>query len=248
MSKKHPIPTYQLKELAPMDESFIEFKKVTLTPKQKEVFKMINDNKISVITGPAGTAKTFSAVFAAVKLMEKYPNQYEKIVITKPTEIVGDADLGFTPGTLEEKLAIYMENFQDIFEDILEDQSYKQMVNAKEILYKSVNFVRGRTIKKSVVIIDEFQNFTIKQLMAIVTRIGKDSTKFIFCGDIKQNDIAKKYVAVNLFKAILDGLPNTDQFEFTDEDNMRDPLVQMIVKRYDEMEAQGLITPNKKNA
>jgi phosphate starvation-inducible protein PhoH len=84
--------------------------------------------------------------------------------------------------------------------------------------------------------------------MAIATRMGKDNTKFIFCGDIKQNDINKKYVALNLFKEIVNGLPKTDQFEFTKEDNMRDPLVQALVERFEQMEQEGKITPNKKNA
>lgn len=245
MSKKH-IATYQLKELT--EESFIEFKKISLTPKQKEVVKMINDNKITIITGPAGTAKTFCAAYAATKLMDKYPNEYQRIIITKPTEIVGDTGLGFTPGTLQEKLMVYMENFQDVFEDILEDLSYKHMITANEIQFKAPQFVRGRTLKNSIVIVDEFQSFDIHQLMAIATRMGKDDTKFIFCGDIKQNDINKRYVALNLFKDILRDLPRTGQFEFTKEDNMRDPLVQAIVERFEHMEALGLITPNKKNA
>lgn len=243
---KHKTPKYLMEET---NESFIEFKEdVKLTPKQKELVKLIVENKITLITGPAGTAKTFCAAYAACKLMDKYPNDYRRIIITKPTEIVGDTALGFTPGSLEEKLMIYMENFQDVFEDILEDQSYRQMVSAKEIVYKAPQFVRGRTLKNSIVIVDEFQSFDIHQLMAIATRMGKDDTKFIFCGDIKQNDINKKYVALNLFKLILKDLPRTTQFEFEKEDNMRDPLVQQIVERFEQMEAAGLITPNKKNA
>lgn len=246
MSKKHPLPKYIIDEQEE-DDMLIEWKQVTLTKKQKELVSLINQNKITIVTGPAGTAKTFCAAYAATKLLEKSKDYY-RIIITKPTEIVGDTALGFTPGTLDEKLGIYMENFQDVFEDILESQSLKQLVSSQEIQYKASQFVRGRTFKNSIVIVDEFQNFDIRTLMALVTRIGRTACKVIFCGDVKQNDINKKYLAVNLFKQILEGLPDTAQFEFDKVDNMRDPLVQMIVERYEQMEVEGKITPNKKNA
>ncbi len=232
---------------APEEDVFIKFKQVKLTSKQKQLVELINNNKVVIATGPAGTAKTFCAAYAALKLFVK-DEEIHKIIITKPTEIVGDTALGFTPGTLEEKLAVYMENFADVFEDIVENGVIHQMVAAKELQYKAPQFVRGRTLKNAIVIVDEFQSFDIHQLMAIATRLGKDNTRFIFCGDIKQNDINRKYVALNLFKEILHDLPGTAQFEFTKEDNMRDPLVQMIVERFEQMEAAGKITPNKKNA
>ncbi len=249
MSRKKPVPKpkYILDEEEETNQ-FIEFKDVVLTKKQKQVIDLINSNTITVITGPAGTAKTFCAAYASLKLMEKANTEYYKLILTKPTEIVGDTGLGFTPGTLEEKLAIYMENFNDVFDDIITSDTLKQMVSAQEIIYKAGQFVRGRTFKNSIVIVDEFQNFDIKALMAIATRIGKSNCKYIFCGDIKQNDISKKYVALNLFRKILEDLPGVAQFEFEDGDNMRHPLVQMIVKRYEQMEQEGLITPNKKNA
>lgn len=228
-------------------DSFIEFKQVKLTTKQKQLVDLINKYKIVIATGPAGTSKTFCAAYAALKLYAT-TDEYQRIIITKPTEIVGDTALGYTPGTLDEKLSIYMENFNDVFEDIVEHNVISQMVTARELQYKAPQFVRGRTMKNSIVIVDEFQSFDIHQLMALVTRMGKSNCKFIFCGDIRQNDINKKYVALNLFKEILNELPGTVQFEFTKEDNMRDPLVQMIVERYEQMEREGKITPNKKNA
>lgn len=239
-------PTYQLME--DENDHLITFQKdLKLTLKQKDAVKTIMENDITILTGPAGTAKTFCAAYAAVRLFSK-EDQYHKIIITKPTEIVGDADLGFTPGSLDEKLAVYMENFNDVFEDIIDGDSLRGMIMAKEIQYKSVNFVRGRTIKNSIVIIDEFQNFNIKQLMAIVTRLGKTGAKMIFCGDVKQNDINKKYVAVDIFKEIMQDLPGVSQFEFNDEDNMRSPLVQMIVKKYEQLEVEGRIPRNQRGA
>jgi phosphate starvation-inducible PhoH-like protein len=243
---KRTTPKYIADEIE--NDHMIDFKKDTkLTVKQKEAVKLIMGNDITILTGPAGTAKTFCAAYAALKLFSK-EDEYHKIIITKPTEIVSDADLGFLPGTLEEKLAAYMENFNDVFEDIVEGESLKMMVQAKEIQYKSVNYVRGRTIKNAIVIIDEFQNFDIKALMALGTRLGGRGAKMIFCGDIDQNDIHKKYVALNIFREIMNGLPSVAEFEFTEDDNMRHPLVQMMVKKFKELEAAGKIPQNKKNA
>lgn len=241
------VAKYIEEEIAQTSNPFIEFKKVKLTPKQKQLVELINKNKVVIATGPAGTSKTFCAAYAALKLFSE-TDDYHKILITKPTEIVGDTALGYTPGTLEEKLSVYMENFNDVFEDIVEPSVITQMVTARELQYKAPQFVRGRTLKNAIVIVDEFQSFDIQQLMAIITRIGRQNCKFIFCGDIKQNDIHRKYVAVNLFKEILKDVPGTAQFEFSDEDNMRDPMVTQILKNYEQLEREGKITPNRKNA
>ena len=247
MSKR--TPKYQKEEEIEIDnDHLISFRKDTkLTPKQKEAVSLIFANDITVLTGPAGTAKTFCAAYAATKLFSK-DEQYHKIIITKPTEIVSDAELGFTPGSLEEKLGVYMENFQDVFEDIVDGDSLKMMVTAKEIIYKGAQFVRGRTLKNAIIIVDEFQSFDIKTLMALATRLGKSGAKMIFCGDIKQNDIHKKYVAVDIFKEIMTDLPGVALFEFDESDNMRHPLVQMMVRKFEELEAAGRIPQNKKNA
>lgn len=236
-------PKYELEE----QDSFVEFKEgVKLTPKQKKLEELIYKNKIIVATGPAGTSKTFCAAYAALKLFS-VGNDYNKIIIVKPTEIVGSTALGYTPGSVDEKLGVYMDNFYDVFEDIVEPRIIQGMVMAKELQFKAHQFVRGRTIKNTVVIIDEFQNFEIDVLRALVTRIGKDHCKLVFCGDIKQNDIARKYVAVNVFKDILAGLPGVAFFEFDKSDNMRDPLVSMIEERFENFEAEGKLTPTKKN-
>ncbi len=227
-------------------DGFITFKDVKLTAKQKLLEELIYKNKIIVATGPPGTSKTFCAAYAALKLFSK-GDDYNKIIITKPTEIIGTTALGFTPGSLEEKLSIYMENFNDVFEDIIEYSTLNQMITAKDIQFKAPQFVRGRTFKNAIVIVDEFQSFDIHALRSLVTRIGKAHTKIIFVGDIKQNDIAKRYVAVNVFKEVLAGLPGVALFEFDKSDNMRDPLVSMIEERFDKLEVEGRLTPTKKN-
>lgn len=241
MTKKKRVPKYVEEE-----DSFIQLKDVTLTSKQKELTELIYNNKIIIATGPPGTSKTFCAAYAGLKLFSK-GSEYNRIVLVKPTETVGNS-LGYTPGSLDEKIGVFTENFYDVFEDIVDLKIIDQMIQAKELQFKIAQYVRGRTINKSVVIIDEFQNLDVHQLRSLVTRLGKISCKMIFCGDIKQSDISSKYVAVNVLKEVIDGLPETSVFEFTHEDvQFRDPLVTLIEKRFDKIESEGRLTPTKKN-
>lgn len=213
-----------------------------LTKKQKELIEIIKKNKIITITGPPGTSKTFIACYSAVQSFLNY--DCKKIIISKPTEVIsGTKDVGFLPGTLEEKMAVYAESFFDAFEEILEVKDFKQLWESKTIEFKPAQFLRGRTLKNSVIIIDEFQNFDIKALKSIVTRLGKGST-MIFMGDTKQNDINKKYVAVEAFNKILGGLNGYHGFNFLREDIVREQILIDIIDRFEQYEDE---LPQTKN-
>ena len=238
--KTTKVPKYVEKEL----ESIISFKNVKLSTKQSELVSMITSNKITIATGPAGTSKTFSTCYAAAKLLES--GFCDRIVITKPTEIVGNSDLGFLPGNLKEKLAVYEESFISNFSEIVEGKPLENLILTKKIEFKPVQFMRGSTFNRTVVIIDEFQSFDIKELMAIVTRLGNRNCKMVFIGDANQNDIAKKYVAINIFKEIIGGIRDTGIFEFKRNDIVRDPILIEITDRYDRMCEDGKLPDTKK--
>jgi phosphate starvation-inducible PhoH-like protein len=225
--------------------TFLKFKNVKLTPKQEELKDIIVNNKIVVATGPAGTSKTFTACYTALQLYNQ--NFCDKIILCKPTEIVGDTGLGYLKGTLKEKIEVYEESFISNFAEIIDGKDLKMLRENLTIEFKPVQFVRGATFKNSVVIIDEFQSFDIKELMAIVTRLGNRNCKMIFAGDINQNDINRKYVALDIFKEILDGLPEVKTFEFDRKDIVRDPLLIAIVDRYEKMKEDGKIPQTKGN-
>jgi phosphate starvation-inducible PhoH-like protein len=226
-------------------KGFVRFKKISLTQKQSDLVDIIRNNKISVATGPAGTSKTFSTCFAGLKLFQE--GLCDGIVITKPTEIIGGKDLGFLPGSLKDKLMVYEESFMSNFAEIIDKKDLGSMVESKAIEFKPVQFMRGSTFKNKVVIIDEFQSFDIKELMAIVTRLG-ENCKMVFIGDINQNDIDKKYVAVDLFKRILDGIKGVGLFEFERKDIVRDPILIEITDRYDQLKEGGKLTYTKNKA
>lgn len=241
------IPKYALDEMSEMKYSnreFMVFKDVKLSKKQKELNDLILKNKIVIATGPAGTSKTFSACYSALKLFKE--NKCKKIIITKPTEIVGGTDIGFLPGDLDSKLAVYKESFIGVFSDIIEGKDIKYMLDNLLIEYKPVQFIRGTTWKDSIIIVDEFQSFDIKSLMAIVTRLGKGS-KIVFIGDVNQNDINIKYLAVNIFKEIIRGIKHTAIFEFDRSDIVRDPILIEITDRYEKMKSEGKLSQTKGN-
>ncbi len=221
----------------------------TLTPKQKELVSLILDNdcKIVVIEGPPGAAKTFTSIYASLKLLEN--KDIDKIFLTKPIVQVGDA-LGFLPGTKEEKINPYLESFISNFETIIEPQSLSYLMD-NVIEFKIAQYMRGANYKNMVLIVDEMQNFSIKELMTITTRLNSGS-KIIFCGDTRQSDINKKFVAIDHFKNILgyggsdvcNTVPHVKFFKFTNEDILRDPILSIIVDNYDNMQK---FLPDSKN-
>ena len=217
-----------------------------LTAKQKKVMRIIDNNKIITVTGPPGTAKTFIACYNAVQALLR--GDVEKIIISKPTDVLsGTKEVGFLPGTLEEKMQVYIESFIDSFQDILRPQHFQHLWDNKIIEFKPAQFLRGRTLKKSFIIIDEFQNFDIKTLKSIVTRLGKGS-KMVFMGDTKQNDIHKKYVAVEVFKEILHGIDGCSSFEFERKDIVREKILIDIIDRFEEFEERGVLPDTIKGA
>lgn len=224
-------------------KEFIKMKKLSfeLTDRQKELMKILKSNKIITVTGPPGTSKTFIACYAAMQMF--FNKEINKIVLSKPTEVLsGTKDLGALPGSLEEKLKEYVESFFDAFDEFMLPKDFGHLWSEKIVEFKPAQFLRGRTIKDSFIIIDEFQNFDIKALKSIVTRLGRNST-MVFMGDTKQNDIGKKYVAVDFFNKVIDGIPGCASFQFKKEDIVREKILIDIIDRFEKLEDE---MPNTK--
>lgn len=226
---------------------FIKMKKLEfkLTDKQLELVEMILKNKIITVTGPPGTSKTFLACYAA--LFSFMNGKCKNIILSKPTEILsGTKDIGALPGTLDEKMQVYAESFLDSFDDLLSTKDFKHLWDTKVIEFKPAQFLRGRTLKNSVIIIDEYQNFDIQALKSIVTRLGRGST-MIFMGDTKQNDIKKQYVAVETFNKILSTVPDCANFKFTREDIVREKILIDIIDNFEYFEEHGMMPGTIRN-
>ena len=216
-----------------------------LTSKQNTLIKVLQNNKIITVTGPPGTSKTFIACYAAIQMF--LSGKCKKIVLSKPTEILsGTKDTGALPGSLEEKMSVYAESFFDSFDEILDKKDFKHLWTEKIIEFKPAQFLRGRTLKDSFIIIDEFQNFDIKALKSIVTRLGRNST-IVFMGDTRQNDINKKYVAVDVFNEIIKPIKGCSIFRFERNDIVRDKILIDIVDRFEKFEDEGKFPDTIKN-
>jgi phosphate starvation-inducible PhoH-like protein len=175
--------------------------KIALNEEQKNAKRLIIDNQIVIITGRAGSGKSLVGAQCALDFLLK--KQVDKVFVTRATIEVG-ASLGFLPGALEDKFNPYMEAFQENLFKCHDEQKITEMINNKKIMAYPVQFIRGKTID-DVLIVEEAQNMTKAQMLAILTRLGKTG-KIIINGDNEQKDIREGYdgltYAIELSKKI----------------------------------------------
>lgn len=225
-----------------VNKEFGSYLTVKLTDKQYELFKGIQNARISTIIGPPGTSKTFTACYAAVKALQK--GEVKRIVLVKPLETSGE-DLGFLPGSEKDKVQPFMESFIDNLIEMVDGKTLKMFIDNLTIKFEPIAYMRGRTFKDAFIICDEMQNADIKQLMTTITRFGQGS-KIAIIGDSRQNDINEKYVALEFFiKEILGEDEQMFHFRFDRNDIVRDPLLIKIIDNYEKALAEGII-PNTK--
>ena len=199
------------------------------TSNQRKMVTEILKNDMMFVVGPAGTGKTYTAVALAVKSLKS--KQVKRIILTRPAVEAGE-NLGFLPGDLKEKLDPYMQPLYDALMDMLPFEKLKDYLEGGIIQIAPLAFMRGRTLDKAFVILDEAQNSTESQMKMFLTRMGK-SAKFIITGDETQIDLPKKQNS-GLIQSIKK-LKNIDgiSFVFLDEnDVIRHKLVKKIIKAY----------------
>jgi phosphate starvation-inducible protein PhoH len=163
--------------------------RVTLLPRNKHqesyLLKLQDDAKSIVFAiGPAGTGKTMLAVQHGIKLFQE--GKVDKIVVTRPAVSV-DEDLGFLPGTLNEKMAPWTRPIFDVFQEYYKTQDIAKMLDEGVIEISPLAYMRGRTFKNAYIIADECQNTTINQMKMLLTRLGEGS-KMVVTGDLAQAD------------------------------------------------------------
>lgn len=158
--------------------------KITLNEEQKEAKRLIINNQILIITGRAGSGK--SLIGAQVALDFLFKKQCEKVFVTRATIEVGNS-LGFLPGGIEDKFNPYLEAFQENLTKCYDSVKIGELIESKKILTYPVQFIRGKTID-DLLIVEEAQNLTKSQMLAILTRLGKTG-KIIVNGDLEQTDI-----------------------------------------------------------
>lgn len=200
------------------------------TPAQKELVEAFEHNDIIFSIGRAGTGKTLTSILLAVKALQN--KNVQKIFLTRPVVEAGE-HLGALPGTITEKLDPYMLPLYDSLSLLLPKTKLKKYLEDKTIEIAPVAFVRGRTFTDAIVICDESQNLTSAQMLLFLTRLGKNS-KMLFTGDLSQIDLSKHVVSgLSKAKDILQDIDKIKFIEFKSEDNMRHPLINTIIERFE---------------
>lgn len=212
------------RDASPNPNSF-EFQ-MSYTKLQKPVINFFRSNNISILTGDAGTGKSFCAVYYALMMLRDHA--IEKIIISKPLVEVGSS-IGFLPGTEQEKESVYMDSYINTFIKIIGEGSYKYLLNGKKIEFQPVNFVRGTTFENTLVIMDEAQGLTLHELVTFATRLHENSQMLIL-GDEFQADIKRSGLCP--FKQITKGIERIGQMELGDEYQMRNPMIVSLYKNY----------------
>lgn len=200
------------------------------TINQKKMVEISEQNDIVFAVGPAGTGKTYTAVALAVKALKE--KQVKRIILTRPAVEAGES-LGFLPGDLKEKIDPYLRPLYDGLYDMIPGEKLAYYFENHIIEVAPLAFMRGRTLDKAFIILDEAQNTTVSQLKMFLTRIGP-SAKCIITGDMSQIDLPKQQksglgVAINLLKNI----KGIGHVELTTKDVIRHPLVGKIITAFD---------------
>ncbi len=193
--------------------------------------KAIQKHDIVFAIGPAGTGKTYLAVVMAIQALRS--KEINRLVLTRPAVEAGEK-LGFLPGALQEKVDPYLRPLYDSLYDVLGVENTQKYLEHQTIEIAPLAYMRGRTLDDAFIILDEAQNTTIEQMKMFLTRLGFGS-KAVITGDITQIDLARGQVSGLVHaQKILKGIKGLIFYYLTGEDVVRHPLVQDIIKAYDE--------------
>lgn len=197
---------------------------------QKLYLESIRKNRVTFGLGPAGCGKTFCAIGASI--VELARGRVEKIIITRPVVESGE-NLGYLPGSFEQKLAPYLTPCYDEMQYFLPEETLGQLKRDKRIEVVPFAYMRGRTFKNAIIVADELQNATEDQIYMLITRIGSEST-LILDGDPAQSDLPEKVQGgLSFWSKLLEGVPHVNTVTFTKDDIVRDKVVSDIVGRYE---------------
>jgi|TARA_B100000035_G_scaffold109721_1_gene93130 predicted ribonuclease YlaK len=218
MKRRKPINSDLMRDIDP------------LTDNQKKLFDAYDSGKNIVAYGCAGTGKTFITLYNALADVLDPTTPYEKIYIVR--SLVATREIGFLPGDHEDKSDIYQIPYKNMVKYMFEmptdadfEMLYGNLKTQDTVSFWSTSFIRGTTLDKAVIIVDEFQNLNFHELDSIITRVGEDS-KIMFCGDATQTDLTKTNERNGImdFMRILRLMPSMDIVEFGVEDIVRSGL------------------------
>jgi phosphate starvation-inducible protein PhoH and related proteins len=209
-----------------------------LTANQSKFFESYKrGDYFTMLCGSAGTGKTFIAVYQALTEVLDKTSPFHHVIIVRSA--VQSRDLGFTPGSVEEKMSLYEQPYMQICHTLFgRRDAYDALKECGRIEFISTSFIRGMSFDDSIIIVDECQNMTFEELSTIMTRVGYRS-KIIFCGDYRQTDLYrnnKDKSGMRKFHEVALTMPSFTNIEFTTDDIVRSSLVKdflIAVEKYE---------------
>lgn len=233
LAKRHQLDRLDLSHLQPVAKTKSGKLIYPKTLGQAILCDAFFHNDIIFASGVAGTGKTYLAVCYAVMQLKK--EEVEKIILTRPAVEAGES-LGFLPGDMKDKVDPYLRPLYDALYDMLGVETVERLMEKQVIEVAPLAFMRGRTLNKAVVILDEAQNTTQAQMKMFLTRMGQNA-QMIINGDVTQIDLIRKEQS-GLVQAtqILKGIDRIAFVQMSADDVVRHPLVQKIIERYETIE------------
>tara|TARA_Y200000002_G_scaffold38510_1_gene28177 strand:- start:265 stop:942 length:678 start_codon:yes stop_codon:yes gene_type:complete len=196
-----------------------------ITANQKIAYEAWDDGDHLALVGSAGTGKTFIAMYLALEAVLEKQSLYDSITIFR--SVVPTRDMGYLPGSLEEKQEVFETPYKNIAMELIGgDQPYKRLVQNHMVKFLTTSYIRGMTIDNSIIIVDECQNLSFHELDSVITRIG-NNCRIIFCGDYHQSDFTSESEkdGVIKFMRVVEHLRNFSVVTFNWDDIVRSDFV-----------------------
>ena len=215
------------------EDTLLTYRGRAIRPKtsgQKRYCDAIRNSTVTFAIGPAGTGKTYLAMAMAIAALKR--KEIGRIILTRPVVEAGE-NLGFLPGTLDEKIDPYVRPLYDTLYDMTDMEKGNQLISQGVIEIAPLAFMRGRTFNDAFLILDEAQNTTPEQLKMFLTRLGFGS-KMVITGDATQVDLPTGSSGLKGVRDILGGIDEISFIDLTGADVVRHNLVARIVRAYDE--------------
>jgi phosphate starvation-inducible protein PhoH len=213
----------------------LSIKELNWTEKQKSFIEQVSnkDVKLVMVKGPAGCSKTLLSTYCALRLLSE--KKVSDITYIRSAVESSDASIGFLPGTADEKMAFYNLPFMDKLDELLPRGEVDKIIKDQRILTFPINFCRGLNWNTKAILLDECQNSSLKEIVTVLTRIGKFSKCFVLA-DPDQADLS--YGKQGGFEKLYDLFSDEDSknngiitFEFNEDDIMRSELVKFLTKK-----------------
>jgi len=212
-----------------------------ITPNQIKTFDSFENNNNLFLHGYAGTGKTFIATYLSLREILS-GNEFDKLTIIRSA--VPSRDMGFMPGSLTEKTRLFEAPYHEIVNDLFgRGDAYEILKIKRKIEFLTTSYIRGTTMDRSIILVDECQNMVFQELNTIITRVGS-SSKIIFCGDYRQTDLNSRneLSGITYFSKIIKTMNRFNFIEFNEKDIVRSDLVKDYIIKKEAIDIQANIS------